>query len=171
MEITEDQLNELRLGALTAIDGLWFLALEKKLGFDKALEADVEVWKQYGIIFLKRLSRMLDLKIDPGNPLDLETISFMLETMCRVDGTECEWEVVDENTSRFLVHHCSWYENLRRAGRENTVPCELIDNTMFRHWLDAIDPAIKFEVTHSLPRGDKQCNWVLKRQKMNTESE
>ncbi len=75
MDLTDKQREELRLGALTAIDGLWFLAV--------------------------------------------------------------------------------------RAGE--TVPCEMIDNTIFIHWLREVDPSIHMEITHSLPRGDDHCAWTLTR--------
>ncbi len=33
MEIDRDELERLRLGALTALDGLWFMEVEKRYGF------------------------------------------------------------------------------------------------------------------------------------------
>ena len=58
MDISREQMDELRLGALTAIDGLWFIAVESRHGFDDALELDLEVWKQYGVVILKRIFRI-----------------------------------------------------------------------------------------------------------------
>ncbi len=163
MELEPGQLDQLRTGALTAIDGLWFMAVEKKLGFEQALELDLEVWNGYGLIMLKRLLRMLNIKLDEEEPPDLATVSFLLETLCRVDGTECSWEIIGENTSLFRVHRCSWWDNLCRAGRENLVPCEMIDNTIFANWLKAVDPSIALEITSSFPRGDQFCTWILRR--------
>ncbi len=160
MQIKPEQLQELRLGALTAIDGLWFIALEKKYGFDTALELDLEVWKNYGRVLLKRIARMTGLTIDPADPPDLATINFLLETVCRIDGTQCEG-TVSENEVIFRVFRCSWWENLNRSGRESHVPCEFVDNTIFRDWLEAIDPEVGFEITHSRPRGDDHCEWVI----------
>jgi Family of unknown function (DUF6125)/L-2-amino-thiazoline-4-carboxylic acid hydrolase len=162
LEITPRQLDELRKGALTAIDGLWFMAVEKKHGFDTALELDLEVWRSYGRVLLKRLSRMLGFTIDPENPPDLATINFLLETLCRVDGTECEGEVAGDEAF-FRVHRCSWWDNLSKSGREDHIPCEFIDNTIFLDWLKAIDNAVEFEITHSLPRGDDHCEWRIRR--------
>lgn len=162
MEVTPRQLEELRLGALTAIDGLWFMAVEKKFGYDAALELDLEVWKDYGLVLLKRLSRMLGLPLDPADPPGLETVNFLLETVCQVDGTVCEGEVGD-GAITFRVHRCSWWDNLSRSGREEHVPCEFVDNTIFRHWLEAVDPSLDFEITHSLPRGDDHCEWVIRK--------
>ncbi len=59
LQIDNEQMQELRQRALTAIDGLWFMAVEKKYGFDAALELDLQVWKDYGRVLLKRISRMI----------------------------------------------------------------------------------------------------------------
>ena len=163
MDLTHEEMEGLRLGALTAIDGLWFLAAERRLGFDAALELDLEVWKDYGVVLLRRLAKAKGLKLDPEDPPDLETLNDILVTLCNIDGTQCEYEMLDAGTSEFRVHHCSWWENLRRAGREKVVPCEMIDNTIFVHWLQAVDPAVRMEITRSLPRGDGHCAWTLKR--------
>lgn len=162
MEITPQQLDELRKGALTAIDGLWFMAVEEKFGFDAALELDLEVWKRYGRVLLKRLTRMLGITIDPKDPPDLATINHLMEILCRIDGTQCEGEVVGDEAI-FRVTRCSWWDNLSNAGREQHIPCEFIDNTVFLHWLQGIDEAAVFEITHSLPRGDGHCQWVIRR--------
>jgi len=162
LEIKPEQMQELRRGALTAIDGLWFMAVEKRYGFDTALKLDLEVWKDYGHVLLRRITRMLGLTIDPTCPPDLSTINFLMETICHVDGTQCEGTVCGDEIV-FRVHHCSWWDNLSRSGRESHVPCEFVDNTIFRDWLVAIDPGVDFEITHSLPRGDDHCEWVIRR--------
>ncbi len=131
MHITPEQMQDLRLGALTAIDGLWFMAVEKKYGFETALELDLEVWKDYGRVLLKRLARMLGLTIDPAHPPDLPTVNLLLETVCHVDGTQCEGTVTSGEIV-FRVQRCSWWDNLSSAGRESHVPCEFVDNTIFR---------------------------------------
>jgi len=162
LQITPEQIEQLRQGALTAIDGLWFMAVEKLCGFDTALKLDLEVWNDFGMVVMKRIARMMGLSIDPADPPDLETINFLLETVCHIDGTQCEGEVGGEEIV-FRVHRCSWWDNLSRAGRESHVPCEFVDNTIFRHWLEAIDPDIGFEITHSLPRGDDHCEWIIRK--------
>ncbi len=162
MDITQEQMDELRLKAITAIDGLWFLALEKSLGFDKALEFDLEVWKEYGLVMLKRLRKLADTRSDPESPPDLSLVNFFLETICRIDGTESYGEV-GENEIIFTIPHCSWLENIIRSGRETKIPCENISKAIWSYWLKAIDPDLKFEITHSRPRGDACCKWRIRK--------
>lgn len=165
MELDESVLNELRLGAITAVDGLWFMAVEKKLGFEAAFELDLEVWKAYGHVQLKRLARALGITLDPESPPDLATVNLLMESMCRIDGTEGAWEMLDEDNSVFRVYRCPWWDNLCSSGRSELVNCELVDNTIFADWLERLDPSIEMEITQSLPRGHEHCEWVLRRRR------
>lgn len=163
MEISGDQMEKLRLGALTAIDGLWFLAAERKLGFKAALELDMEVWRDYGSVMLKRVARAAGLELDPADPPDMETVCDLIAALCEIDGTECRAEITGPGEALLTVPRCSWWDNLSRAGRQDVVPCEEVDNNTFIHWLNAVDPSVEFELTRSLPRGDDRCEWILRR--------
>lgn len=163
--LEEEELERLRLGAITAIDGLWFLAVERKLGFDEAFEIDLEVWTAYGLVQLKRLLRMRGMDLEPGAH-DLGTVNSLIEAMCEVDGTECAWELESEDVSEFTVTRCPWWENLKRSGRSEKVNCEVVDNTIFKRWLEALDPAIEMEIALSRPRGDDKCSWTLRRHRV-----
>ncbi len=43
--LTDQQAAEYFHRSFTAVDGLWFMKVEEKHGFDAALEIDNEVWK------------------------------------------------------------------------------------------------------------------------------
>ncbi|MFH1150365.1 MAG: DUF6125 family protein [Actinomycetota bacterium] len=161
MELDDEQLERLRLGAITAIDGLWFLAAEERLGFEAAFELDLEVWKRYGLVLLKRLARELEITLSEEDPPDLQTVNLLMEQLCRIDGTTCAWEMTGPAEARFDVLRCPWWENLRRSSREDVVDCEFVDNIIFLHWLDSVNPAVRMEITRSLPRGDDHCSWRL----------
>lgn len=161
MDVEGWVIDELRRGAMTAIDGLWFMAAEKRLGFEGALELDIDVWKQYGLIMLKRAAKLLNVELDPANPPDLETVNSLLEVLCAVDGTECSSDVTSVDTSVFTVRRCSWWDNLKKAGREEFVPCDIIDNATFEAWLEAVDPSLEMANTRSLPEGDECCRWMI----------
>lgn len=161
MPLDEWAIDELRRGAMTAIDGLWFMTAEKKLGFDRALELDIEVWRQYGLIMLKRAAKLLDIPLEEGNPPDLETVNELLEALCAIDGTECSSEVTSRDTAVFTVRSCAWWENLKKAGREDAVPCDLVDNATFETWLEAVDPSLEMAINRSFPQGDDCCRWMI----------
>lgn len=165
MDISREQLDALRMGAITAIDGLWFMASEGKLGFDTALELDMEVWKNYGTIMLKRVAKAMGVELDPGDPPDLGTLCSMMEVLCAIDGTECATNVTDADNAVLTVPRCSWWDNLTRAGRQEIIPCEEVDNNTFIWWLETADPSLEMEITHSLPRGDDRCEWRISRKR------
>ncbi|MBN1289227.1 MAG: L-2-amino-thiazoline-4-carboxylic acid hydrolase [Actinobacteria bacterium] len=160
MEIDKNRLDELRLGAITAMDGVWFMAVEEKYGLEAALELDVKAWKNYGMAIFKRSAGMLGIKLDPGSPPGMEKIGLLFETLCRVDGTESE-TTFNGNTCSFRILRCAWWDNLVRSGRTGLVPCEDVDNAIFAHYLQKLDPSLKIEAVHSRPRGDGFCEWIM----------
>ncbi|MCJ7722279.1 DUF6125 family protein, partial [Candidatus Bathyarchaeota archaeon] len=48
-----------------AVDGLWFMKVEEKYGFDAALELDNEVWKVMAKIQARKIKSFLGLKNAP----------------------------------------------------------------------------------------------------------
>ena len=49
-----------------AIDGLWFLEIEKRYGLDIAIECDAAVWKEFSRIEAERIMTRLNLPHDGG---------------------------------------------------------------------------------------------------------
>ena len=45
MKLTDKETAEYLYRCYTAVDGLWFVKVEEKYGFDSALDIDKEVWK------------------------------------------------------------------------------------------------------------------------------
>ncbi len=162
-QLDPEELTSLRLRALTAIDGLWFMAVEKKYGFDEALRMDLEVWSSYGLIQLKRVSKALGISLNSDSPPELEDIGVLLENICMIDGTECESRIINSNSMMFTVRKCPWWENLQRSRRDEIIPCEIIDNSIFACWLKNVDPSLTFEITRSIPKGAESCEWIVER--------
>jgi Family of unknown function (DUF6125) len=165
LDVSREQMDLLRMGALTAIDGIWFMAAEGKLGFDTALELDMEVWKNYGTVMLKRVAKAMGVRLDPDEPPDLVALCRMMEVLCDIDGTRCLTEVIDEDNAVLTVERCAWWDNLTKAGRQDIIPCEDVDNNTFVWWLETADPSLEMEITHSLPRGDERCEWKIRRRR------
>lgn len=165
MDLSDEQMDLLRMGAITAIDGLWFMAVEGMLGFESALDLDMEVWRNYGMVMLRRVSKAMGIRVDPENPPDLATLGALMEVLCWIDGTECRTTVTDEDNAVLTIPHCAWWENLTRAGRQDLIPCEEVDNNTFIWWLKAVDPSLEREITYSLPRGDNRCEWMITRKR------
>jgi hypothetical protein len=56
----EDLVKWLR-EAYFAVDGLWFLTLEERLGLEAALEVDVEVWRRFAKVMARRVVKRLNI--------------------------------------------------------------------------------------------------------------
>jgi Family of unknown function (DUF6125) len=119
LEINREELDELRLKAITAFDGLWFLAAERRLGFEKAIELDLEVWKEYGLVMPNRLGKILGIGLGHEGLPGLTMVNIFIETICRIDGTRCSGKLGDDNII-FTIDDCSWWENMSRSGREKS---------------------------------------------------
>ncbi len=156
VQIDSETLIKLLQGAYVAIDGLWFLGVEKNLGFDKAFEIDLEVWKSWGKILIKRIKRNLGIEGD-----DMSSIIKILKIIYLIEGSKHEVIKATNKSAVIRVSRCHWYDNLKNAGREKTVPCEEVDAALFPAWAEALNPKISVKQTRSIPRGDEVCEFTL----------
>ena len=156
MSEEDTRLTRLIKSALTAIDGLWFLAVEEKLGFDTAFEIDLNVWKRYGPIITKRIQKAYSIEDN-----SLESFLQILKITCSIDGTQ--FKILKQSPHEILLHitYCPWFENLKRSNREKLVRCDVVDKEIFPGWAQSFNPKIKFEMTKSLPNGDAVCEWLI----------
>ena len=138
----------------TAVDGLWFMKLEERYGFDTALEIDNDVWK----VMPKIQARMLKSMGKPGNGIEalLDCFTFKL----RVEGFTFETEKMENKRGfRVIIEKCPWHDMLVNAGREN-VSAKIgttICNTDGSAWASEFGDDIKFEIESQLCSGSKLC--------------
>ena len=59
-QLTDQQIAEYFHRSFTAADGLWFVKVEEKYGFDAALEIDNEVWKVLPKIQARKMKSLLN---------------------------------------------------------------------------------------------------------------
>ena len=60
-ELTEEQKTEYFRRSYTAADGLWFMMVEERLGFEQALQIDEAVWKVLPKIQARTMKGMMHL--------------------------------------------------------------------------------------------------------------
>ena len=142
--------------ALTAIDGLWFLEVEKKYGFDQAFEIDLAVWKRYGPIMIKRIKKAMNISDDK-----LDSFLKIFKVLCTLDGTKFKTVEKSSNQALIQIIYCPWWENLKGSNRQNLVHCDIVDKAIFPEWAKAFNPNLKFELKKSLPDGDDVCECLI----------
>ena len=114
IKLSDKQIAEYLLRCFTAVDGLWFVKLEEKHGFDTALEIDDEVWK----VMPKIQARMLKSMGKLGNGIDALFDCFTVKLT--VEGFKFKTERMENHRGfRIIIEQCPWFDLLVKSKREN----------------------------------------------------
>ena len=108
--LTEEQKTEYFRRSYTAVDGLWFMKVEERLGFDEALRLDEAVWKVLPKIQARALKGMMHL---PGGLAGLKPA---LSARLELEGFEYEMEPRSEGFA-VIVKRCPWHDLMIKSGR------------------------------------------------------
>jgi len=108
--LTDEQKAEYFRRSYTAVDGLWFMKVEERLGFDEALRLDEAVWKVLPKIQARTMKSMMNLKNG------LEELQQALSARLTLEGFyyEMEWR---EDGFAVIVTRCPWHDVLVKSGR------------------------------------------------------
>jgi hypothetical protein len=153
-QFNDKQITEYMYRCFTAVDGLWFMKLEEKYGFDTALEIDNEVWK----VMPKIQARMLKSMGKPGN--GIEALSDCFTFKLRVEGFTFKTERIKKPRGfRVIIEKCPWFDLLVKSGRENVAEKvgTTICNTDGSAWASEFGDNIKFELQSQLCNGSERC--------------
>lgn len=147
-----EKLAELSGRLLTAIDGLWFLAVEKEFGYSDAIKLDQVVWEKYVHILVKTAKRMFPL-VKQG----LEGLREIIE----LDPLNLNLTYsITSHSSRGMiltVTRCKVLEAMERMARKEIV-CGTTTGLYFRNLAREVDPRIVVEPLKLPPRcGEKDC--------------
>ena len=152
--MNDKQIADYMYRCFTAVDGLWFMKLEERYGFDTALDIDNEVWK----VMPKIQARMLKSMGKPGDGIEglLECFTFKLSVegfVYKIEKTE------DKRGFRVIIDRCPWHDMLVNAGRENVSETigTIICNTDGSAWASEFGDDIKFEIESQLCSGFEHC--------------
>ena len=160
-DLSKEELSKkLQLAAelSTALDGLWFLAVEKAMGFDKALDMDIDVWAKYAPVSVRRMRKYFNLS-ENGLQAIKEVIKY-----------DPIWFSIDfefmENTPQrlvFQVNRCPVLEAQERMGRK-ILTCVPVETAYLSKLAEALDPRIRFKALRLPPRQSPDemcCSWLF----------
>lgn len=141
-----------------AHDGLWFQAVEKQFGMEKAIELDTESWYSFSVIEARRIMSRHD--IAEGSGLDglKKALGFRLYAMLNQQEIKNE----TENSFEFYMVDCRVQSTRARKGME-LFPCKSVGKVEYERFASAIDSQITTEVICCPP--DKEagkdfyCGW------------
>jgi len=114
IQLTDRQIAEYFHRSFTAVDGLWFMKLEERFGFDVALDVDVEVWKVIPKIQARKMKALTGLSEG------IDALFECVTTKHTIEGFE--FTATRDGDGRGFVMNitkCIWQEFLVKAHREH----------------------------------------------------
>ncbi len=139
-----------------AHDGLWFQAVERQYGMEKAIELDKEAWISFTQIEAKRIMRLH--KIEPGGGLQALKKALQFRLYARINDQS---EVVNEKTLRFEMNDCRVQSARKRKGLDD-FPCKPVGIAEYAYFAHTIDPRIRTVVIACPPDphpDEYYCAW------------
>ena len=152
--MNDKQIAEFYRRSYTVVDGLWFMKVEEKYGFDTALEIDNEVWK----VFPKMQARALKsiLKMEKG----MDALFECIKAKFAVDGFTFETEKAgDDGGFRIIINKCPWHGVMVESGREHLSDRvgAMVCNTENAVWAAEFGDSIRFELPSRICAGAESC--------------
>jgi hypothetical protein len=150
--LSDEQVAEYFRRSYKAVDGLWFMKVEEKYGFDSALQVDMEVWK----VMPKIQARMIKsfLQLDKGEAALLDGLKAKLAL------EDFKFNVEQgENGFRIRISDCPWHNLMVKSGREklSAKVGETICNVEYSVWASEFDEKMQFTLSAQKCKGSECC--------------
>ena len=165
-KLTEKEKIEYNHQNFIKTDGLWFIKVEEKFGFEKALELDREVWK----ILPKMQARFLKNKMGLNNSFEdlLKALKQKMELdgyrfRTTITGIKKDKSIIKHNNKinslpkksiHIKISHCPWHEIMLKAKREKlsaiigSTICKTEYTAFAREFIKDISVIIKNQICH-----------------------
>jgi hypothetical protein len=159
VELSDKDIAQYFRRSYTAVDGLWFMKVEDRRGFDEALEVDCEVWKVLPKIQVRTLKALTGLE---GG---LDALFHCFTTKLTLEGYvfTSAWE--GGNAFKVMISECPWYEMMKRSGREEFAgkvgAC--ICRAEYAVWADEFGHGSGLEMSSFLCGGADYCQLEFRR--------
>ncbi|MDO9332934.1 MAG: DUF6125 family protein [Dehalococcoidales bacterium] len=154
MKLTDKQIADYFHRCFTAVDGLWFIKVEEKLGFEGALGIDRAVWEVFPSIQAREMKAML------GLGKSAEALRTAFTTALDLKGFT--YRVENEGTGfRVVITQCPWHDTMVKSGRQHLSARvgEVICQTEYSVWAAEFGNTLRFsfESLHRLCSGAGTC--------------
>jgi len=152
------KLLKLSGGLITAMDGLWFLAVEQEFGNQEAIELDKKVWGKYVHVLVKRMRDILGITLD-----GVKGIKQIIEIDPLFLINDYEISEPSDNSMLLIINKCSVLEAMERAGREKFI-CEFTTGLYFKNLAREINQKIVVQPLKLPPRESPEdvcCKWLF----------
>ncbi len=143
--------------AWQAMDGAYFLSLEREYGMDVAIQMDKEAWRIFSPIEAKRIMKEMDITENGG----LEALEKALGYRVYAALNKQTTERVDERSLVFTMQSCRVQVARNRKGLPD-FPCKQVGIIEYEEFAKTIDPRIKTRCVFCPPDehpDDAYCRW------------
>lgn len=141
-----------------AHDGLWFQAVEKQYGMEKAIELDTEAWARFTVIEAKRIMARHDIPENGGLDALKKALGFRLYAVLN----EQEIRNETDRSFEFYMVDCR-VQSARRRKQMPLFPCKSVGIVEYTEFARTLDSRIKTEVICCPPDPeagkDHFCGW------------
>jgi hypothetical protein len=138
-EVMEAMLSDFAKNWL-AHDGLWFQAVEKQFGIDKAIELDREAWGKFTVIEAKRIMARHQIPENSGLEGLKKALEFRLYAFINVQEIRNE----TDSSFEFYMVDCR-VQSARRRKQMPLFPCKSVGIVEYSGFAKTIDTKIKTE--------------------------
>lgn len=135
-------------------DGLWFQAVERHFGIEKAIELDIEAWERQTVLEANRIMKLLDMK--PGGGLEALETCLKYRTLAFLH--EQRTERVDDRTLVLYMDECR-VQRAREQKQMAFFPCKPVGIVEYSKFAETVDPRIKTECV-GCPPDPKTDTWL-----------
>ena len=123
-----------------AHDGLWFQAVEKQFGIDKAIELDREAWEKFTVIEAKRIMARHQIPENGGLEGLKKALGFRLYAFINVQEIRNE----TDSSFEFYMVDCR-VQSARRRKQMPLFPCKSVGIVEYSGFAKTIDAKIMTE--------------------------
>lgn len=155
-EELEGMLEDAALNWL-AHDGLWFLAVEGRLGLQAAIDLDAQAWQSFTVIEAKRIMKRHGIAADGGIPALAKALGLRLYAFIN------RQQIVEQTADRlvFRMNECRVQSTRRRKGLPD-FPCKPVGLVEYAGFARAIDPRLETRCLGCPPDPEPRdwyCGW------------
>jgi len=154
IELTQEHITGYFHRSFSVIDGLWFMKIEEKYGFETALEIDREIWKVVPKIQARTLKSMKGLE---NGSISLQDA---LETKLTLEDYTFETEKIGSDGGfQIKISTCPWHELMVKSGRKHLSEKigRAICSKEYQIWASEFDDSVEFTLKEQLCGGRKEC--------------
>lgn len=157
--MSEKDIAEYFRRSYTAVDGLWFMKVEERRGFEDALDIDREVWKILPKIQARTLKALTHMEYG------MDALFHCFTTKLSMEGYLFTTARNGDRSFTVTISRCPWHDMMVRKGRGHiagevgTVICR----NEYAVWASEFDRTAGFEMHDFLCAGSEYCSLEFRR--------